>query len=155
MFSKFRFWGTAGLRPPPPWGAPLASWSSTFSRQWLWMLRLSTRTDVSVKPAASILMPLSHMGNHVCAQNRVSWTPNLDARSMTAPPPVLLPSSILPPPSSQCIFILETKTTARIWKNYYLDFFLFWVALSLKLRKLQTALTRVSAQPVEQCLYKS
>jgi hypothetical protein len=34
---------------------------------------------------------------------------NLNDRSMTAPPPVLSPSSILPTPSSQCSFIPASK----------------------------------------------
>jgi hypothetical protein len=38
---------------------------------------------------------------------------NLIGRSMTAPPPVLSPTSILPPPSSHCVFIFSSKDLTR------------------------------------------
>jgi len=41
---------------------------------------------------------------------------NVIGRSMTAPPPVLSPSSNLPPLSSHCALIPATKISARISK---------------------------------------
>ena len=42
---------------------------------------------------------------------------NLIGRSMTTPPPVLQPSSILPPPSSHCVFTPATKKSGGCFKN--------------------------------------
>jgi len=58
----------------------------------------------------------------------------LAGRRMTAPPPLLSPSSILPPPS-QCALIPVQKNSARLAKVFFSLFYLFKKLLSLKLRK--------------------
>jgi hypothetical protein len=80
-----------------------------------------------------------------CSQNRIYlWSPveiktpthwNLIGSSMTAPPPVLSPNSILPPPSSHCAFSLAKKISVLFKKKLaflFLDFF-------FKLRKPEIA----------------
>jgi len=48
---------------------------------------------------------------------------NLTSRSMTAPPPVSLPSSTPPPPSPHFGFISARKNSARFKKSYYFSSF--------------------------------
>ena len=61
------------------------------------------------------------------------------ARIMTASPPVLSPSSILPQPSSHCPFNVSVKNSAR-FKNVIISFInLLTTSLSLKLRNFETA----------------
>jgi hypothetical protein len=48
------------------------------------------------------------------AETQISAHSNLIRRSMIAPPPVLSPSSILPPPSSHCGFVPSTKNLALL-----------------------------------------
>jgi hypothetical protein len=40
-------------------------------------------------------------------------------RGMTVPPPVLSPSNILPPPSSDCAFITARKNSCAFQKYYF------------------------------------
>lgn len=60
---------------------------------------------------------------------------------MTAPPPLLSPSNILPPSSSQCALFLvpKKKKTARVPEMLFSLFYLFFLEnyVSLKLRNLQ------------------
>jgi hypothetical protein len=55
-------------------------------------------------------------GSPVEIQKSTQW--NLIGQSMTAPPPVLSPSSILPLPSSLGIFITARKQLSVRSKNY-------------------------------------
>jgi hypothetical protein len=55
-------------------------------------------------------------------QTPMYW--NLIGRNMTATPPVLSPSSIILPPSSQSTFIPARKYSARVSKYYYYYYFL-------------------------------
>ena len=56
-------------------------------------------------------------------QTTIHW--NLIVRSMTAAPPVLSPSSNLPPPSSHCAFIPARKILRRLSKRFFLIFNFF------------------------------
>jgi len=81
--------------------------------------------------------PIFKMGNVKCRtlymyiqagpdqiQTPAHW--NLTGRSMTAPPPVLSPSSILPPPWSRCALIAaRKKLEAPFKKCYYFNCFYF------------------------------
>jgi len=58
----------------------------------------------------------------------------LVGRRMTAPPPLLLPSSMFPPPS-QCALIPVQKNSACLAKVFFSLFYFFRKLLSLKLRK--------------------
>jgi len=51
---------------------------------------------------------------------------NMIGRSMTDPPPVLSPSSALPPPLSHCAFIPATKNAAHF--EMLFQFFLLKIA---------------------------
>jgi hypothetical protein len=62
----------------------------------------------------------------------------LIGRCMTDPPPVLSPSSNLPPPSSLCAFIARKKTFKVCLQNViYFFFFMFENRVSLKMRNLK------------------
>jgi hypothetical protein len=69
------------------------------------------------------------LGSTVCVNKReLSWNPNSntlkpDGRSMTAPPLVLSPSSILSPHSIHCAFIPRKENSAS-FKNFISIFFL-------------------------------
>ena len=58
----------------------------------------------------------------------------LVGRRMTAPPPLLSPSSILPPPSQWALIPVQ-KNSARLAKVFFSLFYFFRKLLSLKLRK--------------------
>jgi len=60
---------------------------------------------------------------------------NLLDRSMTAPPPVLSPSSILLPPSSHSAFISAVRHSVVVRKSYFI--FPFVKNVSRKFRNLQ------------------
>jgi hypothetical protein len=62
-------------------------------------------------------------GRPVATQLPTHW--NLISRSMTAPPPVLSPNSILLPPSSHFDFIPARKNMALVAKGY-LNFLLLF-----------------------------
>jgi hypothetical protein len=62
---------------------------------------------------------------------------NLIGRSMTAPPPVLSPGSILPPPSSPRSFIPATKDLACFSKTVLFQFFTILKTACPKLRNLK------------------
>jgi hypothetical protein len=53
------------------------------------------------------------------AENQSPTYWNLIGRRLTAPPPLLSPSSILPPPSSHFTFILAEKILGRAKKSYF------------------------------------
>jgi hypothetical protein len=66
-------------------------------------------------------------------QTTAHW--NLIGHSITAPSPVLSPSSILPPPSPRCTFITERKNSLRASKKIMISFCYFvFNCVSLKLR---------------------
>jgi len=73
-----------------------------------------------------------------------SWNPNsnttqcnLIGRSMTAPPPVISPSSILPPPSSPRAFIPAAKNLVCVSKTLLFQFFTILETACPKLRNLK------------------
>jgi len=72
---------------------------------------------------------------------------NLIDRSTTAPPPLLSPSSILPPPLSHCVFIPARRNGDARLKTLYQFFISLKSATSLKSRnmKLQILLPHMSA----------
>ena len=51
--------------------------------------------------------------------------PNTKTLNVIGPPPVLLPSNILPPPSSHCTFIPPRKTPALLQLLLLQSFLLF------------------------------
>jgi len=59
------------------------------------------------------------------SQNKIQpLTPrNIIGRSMTALPPVLSPSSILPPPSSHCVSIPAKKNPACLSEMLFFNLF--------------------------------
>ena len=59
-------------------------------------------------------------GSPVVIQTLTHWNPN--GCSMTVPPPVLSPSSILPPPSSHCAFTPTRYNSERILKKAAISF---------------------------------
>jgi hypothetical protein len=70
------------------------------------------------------------MVNYICVYTRdipveiktpADW--NLIGRSMTAPPPVLSPSSISAPPSSYCAFIPGREKSPLVLKMLLFKFF--------------------------------
>ena len=72
---------------------------------------------------------------------------NLIRRSMSAPPPMLSPSSILPPLVSCHTFFLEMKNPARLSKMFFDFFFSFFKTAYLKLYKLRSACTETEFLP--------
>jgi hypothetical protein len=70
-------------------------------------------------------------------KTRTPTQSNLIGRSMTAPPPVLSPSSILPPPSPPCAFIPATKNLMCVSKTLLFQFFTFLKTACPKLRNLK------------------
>ena len=61
-------------------------------------------------------------------------------RNMTAPPPLLSPSSILPPHSFHCAFVSSRKNLADGYQSYVFQFFFlrFKSRVSLKLHNWKT-----------------
>ena len=77
---------------------------------------------------------------------------------MTATPPVILPSSILPLPSSHCAPTLTRKKNlvALLKRRYYSCFIYFFQITSDKLRNLKSRKSRSACtfyRKVEECLY--
>jgi hypothetical protein len=74
--------------------------------------------------------------------NPQSNTWNLVERSMTAPPPVLSPSSILPPPSTAALSLSQGKDQRAFQKFYYFNFLYFLKFLTLKLSNFELRKTQ-------------
>ena len=90
---------------------------SKFSRRpsALFQLRFLSFLFLAVKNGIHLKHTLQH------TSTRTSTCQNLMGRSMTAPSPVLSPSSILPPHSSVWVFITAKKTGA--FKNAFMLLF--------------------------------
>jgi hypothetical protein len=84
----------------------------------------ASRTECTVRMVNYIY------GNLVEIQTPTYWSSI--GRSMTAPPPLLSPSSVLQP-SSHCVFVPARKTATRVKKKYCYLIFIFYCA-SLKSR---------------------
>jgi hypothetical protein len=61
-------------------------------------------------------------GSPVEIQSEINW--NLIGRSVTAPPPVLSPLIVLPPPSCHFAIISARKISARVSKMLLFQFIL-------------------------------
>jgi hypothetical protein len=85
--------------------------------------------------AVSWALCIITQGSPVEIQASTQW--NLIGRSMTAPLPVLMPSIILPLPSSLGTSITAKKTQCALQKSYNFNFIFFINTVSQTLRNIQ------------------
>jgi hypothetical protein len=92
----------------------------TYALVAFWKVRIKSNVaQVGIEYAHGLLY-MYVQGSPVEIQTPAHW--NLIGRSMTAPPPVLSPNSILPPPSTHYAFLPEGKIPLAFHRFCYLNF---------------------------------